>query len=195
MELIVTEILIMYEITTDTLKYIKSIPYHFKDRICLKPTEEMIDNDKTKDGGVTEDSFKCIGKTELEMLNGSRPINIRSTVPQNLVTLYSRANYQGRSLRIGFKYENLENLPFFTYNRFLNKGDDGKWKSLSADGNYIAIIFNKPDYGLSESEVDFTATFDQIQAEQEALLKGEQVEEAEGSGEVESTNSNNSNNK
>lgn len=179
----------MYEITTDTLKYIKSIPYYFKDRICLKPTQEIIEND-----GVTENSFKCIGKTELEMLNGSRPINIRSTVPAKPITLYSRANFEGRSLRIGFKYENLENLPFFTYNRFLNKGDDGKWKSLSIDGNYIAIIFNKPDYGLGESEVDFTTTFEQIQAEQEAILNGEEVEEAEGSGEVETTNNKNNNN-
>ena len=37
----------------------------------------MIDSDKNLD----ETSFKCIEKHHLEMLNGSRPLNLKSTVP------------------------------------------------------------------------------------------------------------------
>ena len=177
-----------YEITTDTLKYIKSIPFHFKDRICIKPTKDMIGNSQDS---LKETDFKCIGKPELEMLNGSRPINIKSTVSAKPFVLYSRPEFQGRSLRIGFNYVDKENLPFFEYNRFLNKGDDGKWKSLFIDGKYIAIIFNKPDYGYGGSETDLTVTLDQITAEQDAMLKGEEVSANNQVTQVESKNNNN----
>ena len=76
--------------------------------------------------------------------------------------MYSRPKYTGRSLRIGYDYEFKENLPVFEYNRFLNKGDDGKWKSLFIDGNYLAIIYNKPDYAMGGSETDFAVSFDQL---------------------------------
>ena len=127
------------EITTDTLRYIKSIPYHFDKEICIKDENNMVN---------------CINKEHIEMLNGSRPINIQSTIPAKPFILYSGANYTGRELRIGFDYENTHDLPYIgDINEWLNPNDHGKWMSLKIEGPYSAIIFNKPNYGYDKSNL------------------------------------------
>jgi hypothetical protein len=140
------------EITSDTLRYIKSIPYHFDKEICVKD-ENNIAN--------------CINKEHIEMLNGSRPINIQSVAPAKPFILYSGTNYTGRELRIGFDYENNYDLPYIgDINEWLNPNDHGKWKSLKIEGPYSAIIFNKPNFGYDTPNVKLASkmTLDQIKA-------------------------------
>ena len=125
------------EITADTLRYIKNIPYHFDKEICLKDENNM---------------KNCINKEHIEILNGSRPINIESVVPSKPFILYSALNYTGREFRIGFDYENTNNLPYIgNINEWLNPNDHGKWMSLKIEGPYSAIIFSKPNYGYDIS--------------------------------------------
>lgn len=127
------------KITSDTLRYIKSIPYHFDKEICVKDENNMAN---------------CINKEHIEMLNGSRPINIKSVTPAKPFILYSGANYTGRELRIGFDYENTHDLPYIgDINEWLNPNDHGKWMSLKIEGPYSAIIFNKPNYGYDKSNL------------------------------------------
>ena len=127
------------EITSDTLRYIKSIPYHFDKEICLKDENNM---------------KNCINKEHIEILNGSRPINIESVVPSKPFILYSALNYTGREFRIGFEYDNTDNLPYIgNINEWLNPNDHGKWMSLKIEGPYSAIIFSKPNYGYDISSV------------------------------------------
>ena len=87
---------------------------------------------------------------EREILNGSRPINVKSVVPAKPFILYNKPDFNGRSLRIGFDYKNNDNLSFYTKNRFINKNGEGKWLSLKIDGDYSITIYNKPDFGLEE---------------------------------------------
>ena len=129
-----------FDINTETLKYIKNIPVHFDKEICLKSEN----NRKTK----------CINKTHIEILNGSRPINIQSLVPLKPFNLFSKINYTGRQLKIGFNYDKTDNLPFLgDPTEFMNIKDDGKWMSLKIDydpsikDKFIAIIYNVTNYG------------------------------------------------
>jgi len=127
------------EITSDTLRYIKNIPYHFDKEICLKEDNKMAN---------------CINKEHIEMLNGSRPINIKSVVPAKPFILYSALNYTGRELHIGFDYEYSDNLPYIgKMNYWMNPNDHGKWISLKIEGPYSAIIFNKSNYGYGTNSV------------------------------------------
>jgi len=134
-----------FDINTKTLKYIKNIPIHFDKEICLKSEN----NRKTK----------CINKTHIEILNGSRPINIKSLVPLKPFNLFSKINYTGRQLKIGFNYEKTDDLPFLGEpTEFMNIKDDGKWRSLKIDydpsieDKFIAIIYNVPNYGAGQYE-------------------------------------------
>ena len=133
------------DIDTKTLNYIKNMPVHFDKEICLKDS----DNNKTK----------CIDKTHIEMLNGSRPINVKSVVPLKPFNLFSKINYTGRQLKIGFNYDKATNLPFLgDPTEFMNIYDNGKWLSLKIDydesikDKFIAIIYNKPNYGFNLSD-------------------------------------------
>lgn len=131
-----------YEITAKTLRAIKSIPYHFKDNLCLK-------NQDNKD--------VCINKTHIEMLNGSRPINIQSIAPLKPVTLYSRPYYRGRKLKIGYDYMNLKDLPFIkNRNKWLNPRSDGKWFSIKVDRNHKLLIFSESNFGFDDSDQNST---------------------------------------
>jgi hypothetical protein len=154
------------ELTGDHLKYIKSMPYYFKDKICLK------DKDETK----TEPN--CIEKHHIEMLNGSRPINIKSVAPAKPFKLYTGVNYTGRELRIGFNYENANNLPYLgDFNSWLNPSDSGKWRSVKIEGPYSAIIYSKPNFGhgdLVSAELDnYNLSQDEINAmvERETVIE------------------------
>jgi hypothetical protein len=124
------------EITSDTLKYIKQIPFHFNKEICLQ------------DKNGNNPNPICINKEHIEMLNGSRAINIKSVTIAKPFILYSSANYTGRELRVGFEYGKLNNLPYIGgYNEWLNWTDNGKWYSLKIEGSYSAIIFSHTNFG------------------------------------------------
>ena len=137
------------DINTKTLKYIKNMPVHFDKEICLK--------------NVTNNKTKCIDKTHIEMLNGSRPINVKSVVPLKPFNLFSKINYTGRQLKIGFNYDKATNLPFLgNPTEFMNIYDNGKWLSLKIDYDesikekFIVIIYNKPNYGFNLSDEEDT---------------------------------------
>jgi len=166
------------EINTDMLRYIKSIPFHFDNDICL------VDKDP-----VSESYNKkvCITKDKIEMLNGSRQINLQSIVPSKPFILYSGPNFTGRELRIGFSYQRLNDLPYIgDINEWLNPSDNGKWLSLKIDGPYSVIIFSKPNFGYDdisgESDINRDSTLDPSQLSE--LLKsneedGDEEEEKE----------------
>ena len=140
------------EINTDMLRYIKSIPFHFDNDICL------VDKDP-----VSESYYKkvCITKDKIEMLNGSRQINLQSIVPSKPFILYSGPNFTGRELRIGFSYQRLNDLPYIgDINEWLNPSDNGKWLSLKIDGPYSVIIFSKVlnSYKIMWSSINFYET-------------------------------------
>ena len=160
------------EITTDTLRYIKSIPYHFKDKICLQDENKMT---------------TCINKEHIEILNGSRPINVKSVVSAKPFILYSGANYTGRELRIGFDYEYPNKLPYIgDYNEWLNPNDHGKWKSLKIEGPYSVIIFNKTNYGHDDKPIEELET----KTKEEILA----IIEENAQNNTNNTNNNNNNN-
>ena len=120
-------------ITGDTLRHIKSIPYVFKDEICLQ-------NNK---GGKS-----CIKREHIEMIRGERSLNLNSFISLYPYTLYSKPNYQGRELKIGFDYLYKKNLPFIkNVDGTYNPDDDGKWKSLKIEGPYSIIIYDSPNHG------------------------------------------------
>jgi len=149
------------ELTSDKLKYIKSIPYYFKDKICLKGHD---------------DKPNCIEKHHIEMLNGSRPINIKSVAPSKPFKLYSSIGYTGREFRIGFDYENANELPYFGgFNSWLNPSDQGKWKSLKIEGPYNAIIYSKPHFGHGEDEQDEGDNYELTQDEANAITEREKI--------------------
>ena len=151
-------------LTSNKLKYIKSMPYYFKNKICLKG-----DDDKPN----------CIEKHHIEMLNGSRPINIKSITHAKPFRLYSGINYSGREFRIGFNYDNANNLPYFgEFNEWLNPSDHGKWKSLKIEGPYNAIIYSKPNFGNGDDGDDggnVSDNYGLTQDEANAIVAREQV--------------------
>jgi len=169
------------EITSDTLRYIKSIPYHFDKEICLKDENNM---------------SNCINKEHIEILNGSRPINIQSVVPAKPFILYSALNFTGRELRIGFEYENTDNLPYIgDINEWLNPNDHGKWMSLKIEGPYSAIIFSKPNYGydIPIGEIPSKISLDKLkEANIEAISK--ELNDNDGEDNENENNDNNNNN-
>ena len=168
------------EITSKTLEYIKQIPYHFDKEICLRDAEK----------GYT----KCIDKSHVEMLNGSRSINVKSVVPLKPFILYSKSNYDGRELRIGFNYDKANNLPYLKRTEFMNVQNNGKWLSLKIDydesikNKFKAIIFNKVNFGFGDVDGndDIDPTVD--------LLKQSAMAEAIGDDSNNSNNNNNNNN-
>ena len=120
-------------ITGDTLRHIKSIPYVFKDEICLQNSK----------GGKS-----CIKREHIEMIRGERSLNLNSFISLYPYTLYSKPNYQGRELKIGFDYLYKKNLPFIkNVDGTYNPDDDGKWKSLKIEGPYSIIIYDSPNHG------------------------------------------------
>ena len=148
-------------LTLDKLRYIKSMPYYFKNKICLKGKD---------------DTPNCIEKHHIEILNGSRPINIKSITQSKPFRLYTGINYTGREFRIGFNYENAKELPYFgDFNEWLNPGDHGKWKSLKIDGPYNAIIYSKPNFGFGDSSEKITDNYNLTQDEANAIVAREQV--------------------
>jgi hypothetical protein len=148
-------------LTLDKLKYIKSIPYYFKNKICLKGED---------------DTPNCIEKHHMEMLNGSRPINIKSITQSKPFKLYTGISYTGREFRIGFNYENAKELPYLgDFNSWLNPGDHGKWKSLKIEGPYNAIIYSKPNFGYGDSDVNIKDNYNLTQDEANAIVERAQV--------------------
>ena len=149
-------------ITLETLRNIKRIPYFFKDELCLNNE----DNSNTV----------CINKNHIEILNGSRPLTIKSNPPLKPFILYSQPNFNGRKLRIGFNYSNTENLPFIeNRNKWLNPGDDGKWLSLEITGDYKVMIFSKPNFGKDENDENMELLNEQIKKEMEIFMEEEQL--------------------
>ena len=135
------------KITSNILKYIKEIPYHFDKEICLRDVDD------------TKKDIKCIKKEHIEILNGSRSINIKSTTIAKPFILYSSNNYTGRELRVGFDYTKFSNLPYIgEYNQWLNWDDNGKWLSLKIEGPYSAIIFSKVNFGNDDNIYEETET-------------------------------------
>ena len=162
------------EITADMLRYIKSIPFNFDDNICL------VDKDPLSE---TYNKKICITKDKIEMLNGSRQINLQSIVPSKPFILYSGPNFTGRELRIGFSYKKLNELPYIgDINEWVNPTDNGKWLSLKIDGPYTAIIFSKKNYGYDdisgESDIKRDSTLDPSQLS-EILKSGEDSKDKE----------------
>jgi len=148
-------------LTSDKLRYIKSMPYYFKNKICLKGTDN---------------TPNCIEKHHIEMLNGSRPINIQSITQSKPFRLYSGIDYSGRELKIGFNYNDANNLPYYgDFNEWLNPGDHGKWKSLKIDGPYNAIIYSKPKFGFGGSGEKNTDNFNLTQDEANAIVAREKT--------------------
>ena len=161
------------EITADMLRYIKSIPYNFEDNICL------VDKDSNSE---TYNKKVCITKDKIEMLNGSRQINLKSIVPSKPFILYSGPNFTGRELRIGFSYQKLNELPYIgDINEWVNPTDNGKWLSLKIDGPYTAIIFSKKNFGYDdisgESDVKRDSTLDPSQLSE--ILNSAEEEDGE----------------
>jgi len=174
------------EITADMLRYIKSIPFHFEDNICL------VDKDSNSE---TYNKKVCITKDKIEMLNGSRQINLQSIVPSKPFILYSGPNFTGRELRIGFSYQNLNELPYIgDINEWVNPTDNGKWLSLKIDGPYTAIIFSKNNFGYDdisgESDIKRDSTLDPSQLG-EILKAAEEEDEDEEEEEEKKDESNN----
>ena len=110
------------------------------------------------------------------MLNGSRPINIKSVVPSKPFKLYTGVNYTGRELRIGFNYDNANNLPYLgDFNSWLNPTDSGKWRSLKIEGPYSAIIYSKPNFGNGELDTVETDNYNLSQDDINAMVERENV--------------------
>jgi hypothetical protein len=148
-------------LTLDKLRYIKSMPYYFKNKICLKGDD---------------DTPNCIEKHHMEMLNGSRPINIKSITQSKPFKLYTGISYTGREFRIGFNYENAKELPYFgDFNSWLNPTDHGKWKSLKIEGPYNAIIYSKPNFGNGDDGGNVSDNYNLTQDEANAIVAREQV--------------------
>jgi hypothetical protein len=148
-------------LTSDKIKYIKSMPYYFKNKICLKGED---------------DTPNCIEKHHIEMLNGSRPINIKSITPAKPFRLYTGINYSGREFRIGFNYENAKELPYVgDFNSWLNPSDHGKWKSLKIEGPYNAIIYSKTNFGNGDDGGNVSDNYNLTQDEANAIVAREQV--------------------
>ena len=148
-------------LTSDKLRYIKSMPYYFKNKICLKGKDNIPN---------------CIEKHHIEMLNGSRPINIQSITQSKPFKLYSGLDYSGRELRIGFNYNDANNLPYYgDFNEWLNPGDHGKWKSLKIDGPYNAIIYSKPNFGFGTTGEKINDNFNLTQDEANAIVAREKT--------------------
>ena len=148
-------------LTSDKLRYIKSMPYYFKNKICLKGKDN---------------TPNCIEKHHIEMLNGSRPINIKSITQSKPFRLYSGLDYSGRELKIGFNYNDANNLPYYgDFNEWLNPGDHGKWKSLKIDGPYNAIIYSKPNFGFGTTGEKINDNFNLTQDEANAIVAREKT--------------------
>ena len=142
------------EINSETLRYIKSIPYFFDKEICL------LDTDKQSE---TYNKKVCVSKDKLEMLNGTRKINVQSIVPSKPFILYSGSNFTGRELKVGFNYEKLNELPYLgEINEWLNPNNHGKWYSMKIDGPYTAVIFNKINFGYGDISGESELSSDKI---------------------------------
>ena len=171
------------EINSETLRYIKSIPYFFDKEICL------LDTDKQSE---TYNKKVCISKDKLEMLNGTRKINVQSIVPSKPFILYSGPNFTGRELKVGFNYEKLNELPYLgEINEWLNPNNHGKWYSMKIDGPYTAVIFNKINFGYGDISGESELSSDKI-IDKDTLTS--LMEDSGGAGTTEAATNNNNNN-
>ena len=119
-------------ITADTLRKIKKIPYLFKDEVCLI----------NSNGNKT-----CMRSEHIEMLRGERNLTIQAFIRLKPYTLYSKPDYLGRELKIGFNYKHAKNLPFIPFSPVKNnKTEDhyGLWKSIKVESPYKIVIYDSP---------------------------------------------------
>ena len=116
-------------ITADTIRKIKKLPYLFKDEICLKNSK-----------GIKS----CMGPEHIEILRGERNLTIQTFIRLRPFTLYSKPNFKGRELKIGFDYKNSRNLPFIQFDSDGNINPDGSWKSIKVEASYSIILYDSP---------------------------------------------------
>jgi hypothetical protein len=118
-------------ITADTIRKIKKLPYLFKDEICLKNSKGII---------------SCMGPEHIEILRGERNLTIQTFIRLRPFTLYSKPNFKGRELKIGFDYKNSRNLPFIQFTTDGNRSvhPDGLWKSIKVEAPYSIILYDSP---------------------------------------------------
>ena len=116
-------------IDANILKKIKKIPYLFKDELCLKNSE----------GNTT-----CMRSEHIEMLRGERNLTINAFIRLKPFTLYSKINYEGRELKIGFDYINAKNLPIIPLDESNKPHPNGLWRSIKVERPYKIIIYDSP---------------------------------------------------